>query len=119
MGRRSHACASYLNDNGQRVVLVTGGYKRRSRRLDSTELMVDFKAWRPAANLPSARGAPKAASLDNKVFLFGGKYSSYAPLNSILFYDTTRDTWQSAGNMAVPRDWHAVAVFPDVSQLCP
>ena len=51
------------------VILVTGGHG--SRHLDSTELMVDFKPWRPAANLPSPRFALRAASLDNKVFLFG------------------------------------------------
>ena len=85
--RYQHACASYLNDNGQRVslvsqwifwiilmlevVLVTGGGNEGARYLDSSEIMVDFKAWRPAANLPSARDGLRAASLDNKVFLFG------------------------------------------------
>ena len=53
------------------VVLVTGGYNTGAEYLDSTELMVDFKPWRPAANLPSPRYGPRAASLDNKVFLFG------------------------------------------------
>ena len=56
------------------VVLVTGGWDSTEYggvRLDSTEMMVDFKAWRPAANLPSARAELRAASLDNKVFLFG------------------------------------------------
>ena len=42
-----------------------------------------------------------------------------SPIDSILFYNTARDTWQPAGNMTVPRYQHAVAVFPDVSQLCP
>jgi len=120
--RYQHACASYLNDNGQRVVLVTGGYNYEAGffdSLDSTELMVDFKAWRPAANLPSARWGLRAASLDNKVFLFGGWDSSGSYLDSILFYNTVKDTWQPAGNMTVSRAYHAVAVFPDVSQLCP
>lgn len=45
------------------VVLVTGGFDYRARDLDSTEMMVDFNAWRPAANLPSARYRPRAASL--------------------------------------------------------
>jgi len=138
--RAGHACTSYLNDNGQRVVLVTGGYNLGASVLDSTELMVDFNSWRPAANLPSARPGLRAASLDNKVFLFGGEYdiegevsfldsilvflfggvhSSESPLDSILFYNPDSDEWQPAGNMIVPRWNHAVAVFPDVSQLCP
>ena len=54
------------------VVLVTGGgWNNGAGTLDSTEMMIDFKAWRPAANLPSARYGLRAASLDNKVFLFG------------------------------------------------
>ena len=53
------------------VVLVTGGRNERIEYIASTEMMVDFKAWRPAANLPSAREGLRAASLDNKVFLFG------------------------------------------------
>jgi len=117
--RWDHACGSYLDENGQRVVLVTGGWDKREWSLDSTEMMVDFKAWRPAANLPSARDGLRAASLDNKVFLFGGKDSSGSRLDSILFYNTVRDTWQPAWNMTVHRNYHAVTVFPDVSQLCP
>ena len=54
-----------------KTVLVTGGVTSAAY-LDSTELMVDFKPWRPAANLPSPpRSVLRAASLDNKVFLFG------------------------------------------------
>merc|ERR1712025_892425 len=84
--RKSHACASYLNGDGKRVVLVSGGVTSAAY-LDSTELMVDFKPWRPAANLPSPRFGHRAASLDNKVFLFGGIDSSYSDLDSILSYE--------------------------------
>merc|ERR1711988_224155 len=45
--RAKHACASYLNEYGQTVILVTGGVKSSSSSLDSTELMVDFPSWRP------------------------------------------------------------------------
>merc|ERR1711988_1567380 len=118
--RWNHACASYLNGDGKRVVLVTGGYNDGAGILDSTELMMDFKPWRPAANLPSPRFLLQAATLYNKVFLFGGgslyRRSDFA---SILSYEPDTDTWEKAGTMAVPRADHAVAVFPDVSQLCP
>jgi len=116
--RYGHACASYLNGDGKRVVLVSGGYNTGALELDSTELMVDFKPWRPAANLPSPRFGLRAASLDNKVFLFGGR-DSWSDLDSILSYEPDTDTWQKAGTMTLPRAYHAVAVFPDVSQLCP
>ena len=51
--------------------MVTGGWNNGAGDLYSTEMMVDFKAWIEAANLPSVREGPRAASLDNKVFLFG------------------------------------------------
>jgi len=117
--RYGHACASYLNGDGNPIVLVTGGYNTGAKYLDSTELMVDFEPWRPAANLPSPRRGLQAASLDNKVFFFGGEDSSRSDLDSILSYEPDTDTWQEAGTMTVPRGYHAVAVFPDVSQLCP
>merc|ERR1711988_1805783 len=117
--RSDHACASYLNGDGKRVVLVSGGTNYGVPRLDSTELMVDFKPWRPAADLPSPRWGLRAASLDNKVFLFGGMDSSLSDLDSILSYEPGTDTWQKTGTMTLPRENHAVAVFPDVSQLCP
>ena len=54
------------------VVLVTGGgWNNGAGTLDSTEMMVDFTSWTVAANLPFARDGLRAASLDNKVFLFG------------------------------------------------
>merc|ERR1711988_1549700 len=117
--RYGHACASYLNGDGNPIVLVTGGYNTGAKYLDSTELMVDFEPWRPAANLPSPRRGLQAASLDNKVFFFGGEDSSRSDLDSILSYEPDTDTWQEAGTMTLPRKYHAVAVFPDVSQLCP
>ena len=60
-------------------------------------------------------------SLNWITLIIGGRDSSRSRqgLDSILLYDTERDTWQSAGNMTVRRAFHAVAVFPDVSQLCP
>ena len=47
------------------------------------------------------------------------RYRSLSHLDSILSYEPDTATWQEAGTMTVPRDEHAVAVFPDVSQLCP
>jgi len=120
--RYNHACASYLNGDRKRIILVSGGWNNGAQFLDSTELMVNFKPWRPAANLPSPRFGLRAASLDNKVFLFGGSQAgnrSASYLNSILSYEPDTDTWQEAGTMTLPRRYHAVTVFPDVSQLCP
>jgi len=123
VGRCWHACASYLNSNGKLVVLVTGGVRVFNRGKGkfhySTELMVDFKPWRPAANLGFPIYALRAATLDNKVFLFGGNSKAHDALDFILSYEPDTDTWHKAGTMTVGRANHAVAVRPDVSQLCP
>ena len=50
---------------------MTGGIGSNDRQLDSTEVMVDFTAWREAAKLPSQRFGLRAATVDNKVFIFG------------------------------------------------
>ena len=60
----------------------------------------------------------------NWITLFsGGSDISGSGLASILIYKpgTLQEpgTWQEVGNMTMPRFNHAVAVFPDVSQLCP
>merc|ERR1711936_1438640 len=56
-------------------------------------------------------GGLRAATLDNKVFLFGGYDSSDSSLDSILFYNKDRDTWQPAGNMTVPRGYPFPVTF--------
>ena len=139
--RRGHACASFLSDLGETVVLVTGGYNAlHFPHLDSTELMVDFSDWRPAANLPYGREYLSAASLDRKIFIFGNEIQSYLGfqiekmnsggyhgkvffdgkfINSILYYDTETDTWHPAGNLTTPRRRHAMALFPGVDRVCP
>ena len=60
----------------------------------------------------------------NWITLFtGGSHEdilwSSSDLDTILSYEPDTDTWQEAGTMTVPRYNHAVAVFHDVSQLCP
>jgi len=123
--RRSyHACATYLTDNGQNVLLVSGGWNNRAKYLDSTEIMVDFTYWKPAAYLPSPRSGLQAASLDNKVFVFGGYKASNSILSleaskSILSYDPDSNRWETAGSMTLPRYDHAVAVYTDLTHLCP
>ena len=51
------------------VLLVTGGYDG-SDWLDSTEIL-DDNNWRITAPLPSARSGLRAASIDNKILVFG------------------------------------------------
>ena len=51
------------------MLLVTGG-NGDSDRLDSTEILEDT-TWKTTAPLPSARNSLKAASIDNKILVFG------------------------------------------------
>ena len=51
------------------VLLVTGGWDG-SDYLDSTEILEDNN-WRITAPLPSARYYLRAASIDNKILVFG------------------------------------------------
>ena len=54
------------------VLLVTGGWDG-SDVLDSTEILEDknWSYWRMTAPLPSARDGLRAASIDNKILVFG------------------------------------------------
>ena len=53
------------------MLLVTGGtYGSFLDNLDSTEILED-KKWRITASLPSARSGLRAASIDNKILVFG------------------------------------------------
>ena len=52
------------------VLLVTGGWDGSDNRLDSTEILEDNN-WRITAPLPSARSSLRAASIDNKILVFG------------------------------------------------
>ena len=51
------------------MLLVTGGWDG-SDVLDSTEILED-KNWRITAPLPSGRYSFSAASIDNKILVFG------------------------------------------------
>ena len=54
------------------MLLVTGGWDG-SDELDSTEILEDknWSYWRMTAPLPSARDGLRAASIDNKILVFG------------------------------------------------
>lgn len=70
---------------------MTGGTGSNGA-LDSTEVMVDFTAWRGAAKLPSQRYGLRAATVDNKVFIFGItiKLPSVSLIHEALFIQVAR-----------------------------
>ena len=65
------------------VLLVTGGYD--GSELDSTEILEDNN-WRITAPLPSARSILRAASIDNKILVFGRNIFIIYDINIIHYY---------------------------------
>lgn len=122
VGRRNHACGSYLTDEGDNVLLVTGGGHDSGGEwisLDSTEVLEDMAGtWRLTAPLPSGRYGLRAASVENNIFVFGGTDDDWKSLSDILRYNKNH-TWEEVGQMKEARYYHAVAVMEDVSNLCP
>ena len=53
------------------------------------------------------------------LFTGGQGQDKSSRLDSILSYDPLTDSWQPAGTMTVPRSKLAIAVYQDLSQLCP
>ena len=65
------------------VLLVTGGHD--NVWLDSTEILED-KNWRITAPLPSPRSNLRAASIDNKILVFGRNIFIFHNINIIHYY---------------------------------
>ena len=123
--------------------MVTGGAIQPDGsdiKIDSTEMLVlEDTEWRtlPTARLPSQRYYFVAATLDNKVFIFGkniviirlttnttilmltGGIDSSGALSTIHTLNMRRNTWELAGQMTSPRYGHAIQVIEDVAQQCP
>ena len=66
------------------MLLVTGGWGD-SDRLDSTEILEDT-TWRITSPLPSARYGLRAASIDNKILVFGKNIFIFYDINIIHYY---------------------------------
>ena len=55
-----------------KIFLVTGGLETGEDRIDSTEIYdPDLGSWSAGAALPSPRGNLKAATVANRILLFG------------------------------------------------
>jgi len=80
VARRSHACSHYIDDNDERVYLVTGGYADdNSSYISSTEILRSpYKSWEivETGELKTGLRGSTAATLDNTIFLLGGKWKN-------------------------------------------
>ena len=82
------------------MFLVTGGTDGSGARLDSTEIFdPDYGSWRAGAAMPSPLKYPRAAQIDNRVFMFGRDYLFDAMRSisrSYLYMQVVRATVESS-----------------------
>merc|ERR1712218_205482 len=118
--RWEHACGVYQDTNGQQVLLVTGG-DDLTGRLSSTEVAIYTVGsqqldWRETGQLDYARHGPRAAVVDNILYVTGGKnYDDDGQaniFNSILSWNPSTETWQQAGQLAEKKYLHAAVAIP-------
>jgi len=116
-GRRQHACGSYPGPEGQLMLIVTGGWDAFYQATASTEVFNYSQEgeWRMVNPLPSGRYGLRGVSFANLFHVTGG----YSPgvwqnpeMFEVLSWDSVAESWQSAGNLTVPRQDHAVTVAP-------
>ena len=63
--------------------------------------------WRQTGNLPSARFALRAALVDNVIHVTGGRNNEDKGLTSVLAWNSSSDSWEDVGHLAVARSEHA------------
>ena len=82
-GRFHHGCSTYLQDDGKKVYIVTGGRPSTQEDFTSTtEVLAEGNTKRKlAGNLPAGLFAGRMATLDNRVFFFG-RFQTFSMQNS-------------------------------------
>jgi len=122
VGRKDHACTSFISSEGDRVYLVTGGWQMitDTDALRSTELYEPHVgSWvRSRARLPEPLYGLKGATIDNRVLIFGGW--DHGTHGLILEYIPEEHTFTEIGRMMEAREDHAVSVVQtsDFWQWC-
>jgi len=118
--RDFHACGVYQDAGGQQVLIVTGGLTYRgadSNCLSTTEVATytgggSQLEWRETGELPTPRSAPRAALVDNVIYVTGGEDDDGNGITAILSWDPSTESWQQAGNLILPRSQHAAVAIP-------
>ena len=85
-GRFHHGCSTYLQDDGKKVYIVTGGRPSTQEDFTSTtEVLAEGNTkWKLAGNLPAGLFVGRMATLDNRVFFFG-RFQIFSMQNSFTF----------------------------------
>ena len=75
--------------------------------------------WRlvESGNLPSARASLRAAVVDNVIHVTGG-YDEHNYFTSILAWNSSSESWQDVGDLAIERSSHAAVAVPSSMIEC-
>merc|ERR1712066_696821 len=126
VGRRSHGCSYFDNDEGTKTLLVTGGYNAGAILRSSTELLEETAtSWVLTGELPTPRHGLRVANIDNRILATGGKNAKTSAadfLDDILEFSPSTGEWTLVDKMMESRGRcdHAVSSIPvtDVQQFC-
>jgi len=133
-GRHSHGCTYFVNDQGTKTFLVTGGATAPDSLTSSTELLEEnADAWvlLQTGDLPTPRTGLRAANIDNMILVTGGNqqedydYYDYdlddnQDLAEILLFNTSTEEWTLFDTMTERRRGQAVSTISlaDHPELC-
>jgi len=124
-GRHSHACSSFTHAGEKHIIVIGGLRSETSYNLDTTEVY-SFRdnAWTEAGKLPARMRGMRAATVNNRVLLFGG-YNPWVGSdawirNDILEYDFETKKWKEIGTMQEARGDPAVSVveYAEYTDFC-
>ena len=91
--RENHACSTYLNSNGHKKIMVTGGFNGTS--LTSTEVLdleYPHGTWQFGPELPVVLHGHSMVSLENTVYVLGGY--SYGSGYQSKIYKLVNNQWE-------------------------
>merc|ERR1712013_552422 len=122
--RNNHGCGAYTDSQGNQVLIAAGGWDHvEFEYLDSTEILVSGSgAWSLTTPLPTVMYAMKTATVDNKVFMTGGRLRNMGTdTNNIWEWEGEEKKWEKVGEMKTARSSHAVSsiqLTQDLLQYC-
>ena len=106
------------------VLIAAGGWDHvEFEYLDSTEILVSGSGdWSLTTPLPTVMYAMKTATVDNKVFMTGGRLKNMGTdTNNIWEWEGEEKKWEKVGEMKTARSSHAVSsiqLTQDLLQYC-
>ncbi len=117
--RRDHLAAAsvvlFQGDAGFHALYAIGGRfdVDYGRNLDANESADEVGGWRSKSPLPTARSGIAAATVDRKIYVFGGE-GPEGSFDENEVYDPQKDSWSSATPMPTARHGLGAAVVNGV-----